>query len=436
MAWPVTVTSLNWTLLHVTDVAVVGMVSTDQAAILGASRTLSFITIVAGLGCLSGILVFASRADGAGDPEATGRTLREGLSLALGLGIAAGGLLYVFAEAMLGGLGVAPRLIPETAALVRVLGLSCPLLLVIIAASFFLEGISRPGRVTIVNLSILPFNAVLAWILAGGHFGLPALGAFGAVLATGIAYGFGAIGMLMAIWTLPDARTRGVGNFSRLAWAGVGAGAARLLRFGAVPAIASSLELAGFAILIALSTQLGDAVAHAFQIVFSIHNVTFSIAIGLGSACGVRVGNAIGEGSPGEAISRARVAIGMTIVATAVIVLALIVGRAGVVGLFPATPMVHLTALAMLTLWAPFILYDSTQVVIVYALRSMGDQVVAGVNSIAAFFVVTGGLGWLLVRDGWGPTGLVLASGIGMAAAAVSQAARLAVISRRVRAQS
>lgn len=436
LAWPVAITSLNWTLLHVTDVAVVGLVSTDQVAILSASRTLSFITIVAALGCLSGILVFASRAEGAGELDGTGRTLREGLVLALGLGVVVGGTLYAFAAPLLGGLGVAERLIPQTAALVRVLGLSCPLLLVIIAASFFLEGISRPGRVTVVNLSILPFNAVLAWALAGGHLGAPVLGAFGAVLATGIAYGFGAAGMLLAVWTLPRAGERGIRDFTVSAWAGVGTGAARLLRFGAVPAIASSLELAGFAILIALSTQLGDTVAHAFQIVFSVHNVTFSIAIGLGSACGVRVGNAVGEGSQREAVSRALIATGMTIAATAAIVLLLIVARAGVVGLFPATPAVHMTALAMLTIWAPFILFDSTQVVIVYALRSLGDQVVAGINSIAAFFVVTGGLGWWLVQGGWGATGLVLASGIGMAAAALMQAARFALVSRRIHARS
>jgi len=73
-------------------------------------------------------------------------------------------------------------------------------------------------------------------------------------------------------------------GISRAAWAGIGAGAWRLARFGAVPALASGLELAGFAILIALSTELGDLTAHAFQIVFSIHNVTFGVALGLGSA--------------------------------------------------------------------------------------------------------------------------------------------------------
>ncbi|OQW77149.1 MAG: MATE family efflux transporter [Proteobacteria bacterium ST_bin13] len=435
LAWPVVMTSLNWTLLHVTDVAVVGLVSTDQVAILSASRSLSFITIVAGLGFSSGILVFAARADGAGELAASGRVLREGLILALGLGGALGLMLYCFAAPLLLGLGVAARLVPETAGIIRVLGLSYPLLMIIIAVSYFLEGISRPGRVMVVNLAILPFNAVLAWALSGGHFGLPVLGALGAVLATAIAYGIGAAGMLLAVWTLPRAAARGVRDFSVLAWAGVGAGAWRLLRFGTVPAIASGLELVGFAVLIALSTQLGDSVAHGFQIVFSIHNVIFSIALGLGSAAGVRVGNAVGEGQPAAAIPRTLIAVTIASVAIGLIALLLVLAAGPIVALFPATAAVHHVALAMLVIWAPFIIFDGVQVVLVYALRSLGDQVIAGINSIIAYFLVTGGLGLVLVQGGWGPTGLVLASGIGMVAAALLHAIRFYTISRRVRVQ-
>jgi len=64
LAWPVMLTSLNWTILHVTDVVVVGLVGTEEVAALGASRSLTFVTIVAGLAALSGVLVFTARADG------------------------------------------------------------------------------------------------------------------------------------------------------------------------------------------------------------------------------------------------------------------------------------------------------------------------------------------------------------------------------------
>ena len=436
LAWPVMLTSLNWTILHVTDVVLVGLVGTAEVAALGASRSLTFVAIVAGLAGLSGILVFTARADGAGDLKRTGGVLREGLVLALLLGLAIGLALLLFAGPMLAFMGVTDELMPRATLVVQVMGVSFPFQLLIVAASFFLEGVSRPRRVMVVNLSILPLNALLAWALSGGHLGFPALGAVGAATATAIASAFGAAAMLGAAWTLPRARQRGVHDLSAASWRQVPTGVARLARFGVVPAIASGLELAGFSILIALSTQLGDASAHAFQIVFSIHNVTFAVALGLGSAAGVRAGNAVGEGDPAAAIPRTLIAAGVAAVLTGCLAALLVIGRADIVRAFPATAEVHGLALAMLPLWAPFILFDGVQVVFVYALRSLGDQVAAGVNSIIAYFLVTGGAGWWLIHSGFGLPGLVWASGGGMVAAAALHGGRFALISSRNRRKS
>ncbi len=436
LAWPVMLTSLNWTILHVTDIVVVGLVSTEQVAALGASRTLTFIIIVAALGAMSGVLVFSARADGAGDLARTGQVLREGIVLGLGVGLAAWLLLFTLAPVLLRAVGVAHALIPDAARVVRVMAFGYPFQLLIVAASFFLEGISRPRRVMAVNLGVLPFNAVLAWVLAAGHLGLPPMGAVGAALATVIASVAGAAAMLIAAATLPRAAARGMRGLGRDAWRDTRRGVVQLARFGTVPAIASALELAGFSILIALSTQLGDATAHAFQIVFSVHNVTFAVALGLGSAAGVRTGNAVGEGVPAAAIPRAAIAIGLTALGMGALAALLVIASPVIVAGFPATAEVHRIALAMLPVWAPFIVFDGLQVVLVYALRSLGDQVVAGVNSIIAYFLVSGGLGWALVHHGVGPMALVYASGAGMVASAVLSGGRFAWISLRLRRRS
>jgi multidrug resistance protein, MATE family len=436
LAWPVVLTSLNWTILHITDVIVVGVTGTHQVAALGASRAITFPAIVMGLGALTGVLVHASRADGAGDLRATGKAFHQGVLLALLLGFTSALLLFVAAVPMLVAIGVEPALVADTAAVVRVMAVAFPFQLVTIAASFFLEGVSRPARVTVVNLAILPLNALLAWALATGAWGAPAMGAVGAALATMIASALGAVGMVAAVWTLPRAAARGVHDLSEIGRAAHWRGVWALARFGAVPAIASGLELVGFAILIALSTRLGEATAHGFQIVFSIHNVIFAVALGLGSAAGVRAGNAVGEGMPQAAAARTAIAAALAAAATGVLALALILAPAQVVALFPADPGVHAGAAAMLALWAPFILFDGVQVVFVYALRSLGDQIAAGVNGIIAFFAITGGLGIVLVGWGLGAQALVLASGIGMAAAALLNGGRLVLVTRRFRSRS
>lgn len=90
----------------------------------------------------------------------------------------------------------------------------------------------------------------------------------------------------------------------------------------------------------------------------------------------------------------------------------------------------------MLLIWTPFILFDGAQVVFNYALRSLGDQVVAGLASVCSFFIVTGGLGWLLVHLGYGPRALVIASGSGMVVAAVLLGARLIYVTSASRPKS
>lgn len=429
LAWPVVLVSLNWTLLQVTDVIVVGLTGTHEVAGFGGSRAITFITLVASIGLLSGVLVFASRADGARDHAETGHVLRRGVLLAFLGGLVGMVLLWGLADPALRLVGVAESVRPIAADVVRIMAIAFPAQMVVIAASNFLEGISQPRRVMTVNLSILPLNAFLAWAFATGAFGLPQMGARGAGLATALSVWIGAFAMVMSARHLPDAELRDTRDFSLSAFRAAAPGAWNLAKFGAVPAIASALELGGFSILIALSTQLGDVTSHAFQIVFSIHNVTFSFALGFGSAAGVRAGNAVGEGQPEQARRRVTIAAGIAGGLLGVLALILLVFGVQIVALFPSGGEVHLLTAAMLLIWAPFIIFDGLQVVYMFALRSLGDQVAAGVNAVLAFFVVTGGLGLFLAARGWGASALVWASGLGMLVAALLNGGRFGQIS-------
>jgi MATE family multidrug resistance protein len=425
LAWPVVLSSLNWTLLNIIDIAIVGTAGTAEVAAFGASRALTYIAIVAGLSAQAGVLVYTSRADGAGDHARTGEVLRSGLLLGSGCGLAACAILALFATPLLRAIGVTDELLPVASHVVRIMAFCFPASLVMTAGSYWLEGISKPRPVMVVNLAMLPVNAVLAWALCGGHLGFPMLGAVGAALATLISIWGGAVFMLIAVLRADTDGSRTVCDNSRAAWRLASRNLPALAKFGLVPAIAAALELGGFAWLIALSTQLGDEAAHAFQIVFTLHNLTFALALGMGSAAGVRVGNAVGAGTPEKVRWRTLIAAGIAMGLTAIAAAILAITAVPLTAAYPAVPAVHRLAAAMLLIWTPFILFDGVQVVFNYALRSLGDQVVAGLASVCSFFVVTGGLGWLLVHMGYGPRALVIASGSGMVVAAVLMGARL-----------
>jgi MATE family multidrug resistance protein len=431
LAWPIMLTSLNWTLMHFIDVAVVGHFSTDQLAALAASRALTFISIVAGLAILSGVLVFAARADGAGRLHETGDIFRSGLGLGFAFGAVLMTALLLWAEPMLHAIGVAADLVAPGGAIVRTMALAFPAQFVIAASSYFLEGISRPRRVMAVNLIMLPFNAILAWAWVGGHLGLPVRGAVGAASATAAVSTGGAVLILILCWTLPRAGGWGVRDWSAASLRRAAAGVPRLAWFGLVPGVAATLELAGFSWLMALSTQLGITAAAAFQSMLSIHNLAFALSMGLGSAAGVRVGNAVGAGERDHAWPRALIAGGLTILLLGGLSILFVAGARIAVMPFSNDPRVLALAAAMLAVVASAVVLDGLQYVFFAALRSLGDQVWAGIIDILCFFVLMGGLAWWLVKDGWGPIGLAYAAAAGMVAAGLLQFARLAFVLRK-----
>ena len=430
-------TSLNWTVMHLIDVAIVGHAGAGQLGALAAGRALTFITIVIGVAALSGIIVFTARLDGAGERHRCGEVLRQGLLCALLLGLPAALAMRAWAEEITLAIGVAPAVAVAGAEVVRVMALAFPAQLVLTAIAYFLEGASRPGRAMVVNLLMLPMNAVLAWAWVGGHLGLPPRGAVGAVSATAVISMLGAAMMGVAVWTLPDARLMGVRDLSGRAWRASVAAAPALLRFGIVPGIASGLEMAGFSLLIALSTRLGTTATDAFQAVFSLHNFTFALAIGMASAAGVRAGNAVGEGNPHAARPRTFIAVGLAMIGMGMIVGLYLTFAGPLAALFSDRPEVRLLTVALLSALAPFTLLDGVQLVFIYALRSLGDQVAAGVNGIIAFFIITGGLAWwLVVHEHRGPFALIVAAASGMVAAALLQGTRFLIVSRSKRPRS
>lgn len=428
LAWPIMLTMLNWTLMHMIDVAVVGHYGTAELAALAASRILTFISIVIGFAGLTGVLVFAARADGGGRLAETGDILRSGLLLGLALSLLMVTALAGFAEPLLALFQVAPSLHAPGARVVEAMALAFPAQFLLASSSYFLEGISRPRRVMTVNLAMLPVNALLAWAWVGGHLGFPAGGAVGAAYATAAASWLGVAAMTALIWSLPRADDRHVRDWSWPALSRALRGVPALAWFGLVPALGAGLELAGFAWLMVLSTQLGDAAAGAFQAMLSIHNLAFALSMGFASAAGVRVGNAVGAGEREQAWPRAMIAAGLTAALLAAISLLLVFAASSLVQPFSDDPEVQALAASMLAIMGAFLVFDGLQYVFGSALRSLGQQVWAGVNGIIAFFLVTGGLGWLLIARGWGADGLAYAAGIGMLVCALLQFARLAYV--------
>ena len=389
LAWPIILTNLNWTIMHLVDVAVVGLAGTHELGALAAGRVLNFVILMLLLSGMSGIVVFTSRADGGGDLPRTGGLWREAVLTGLLLGLPSALIIGLSARPLLALTGVAPDLIEPGAAVLVAMMVGLPGQMLLIACGYFLEGVSSPRRVLAVNLGTLPFNAALAYAMTLGHLGFPPMGAVGAALATSITSTIGGLAMALLAWTLPSAPARNLHRLDAAAWLDALRGIPAIIRFGTMP--------------------------------------------GIGSAAGVRVGNAVGAGEPWTARGRTLIASGLSMVIMGSVVLVYLLFAGPIVNGLTADAAVAREAVLMVLILAPFILADGLQAIFVAALRSLGDQVVAAINGVIAFFAVMCLAGWAGWHFGWGSAGLAIASAVGMVAAMLLQAARFWQVSSRYR---
>lgn len=433
LAWPIVLTNLNWTIMHLIDVTVVGFAGTHELGALAAGRVVMFVILMLLFSGMSGIIVFTSRADGAGDLPRTGALWREAVLTGLLLGVPSALLIALAAHPLLMVTGVAPELVGPGAAVLVAMMLGLPGQMLSIACAFFLEGVSAPRRVLAVNLATLPLNALLAWALTLGHFGAPELGAVGAALATSITSTVGGLAMAFMAWTLSSAQDRELHRLDPAAWKEALRGVPALIKFGIMPGLGASMEVLGFSFLMILSTRMGEVIAGGFQVMLSLHNIGFALALGLDSAAGVRVGNAVGAGEPWTARSRTLIACGLSMLIMGAVVLVYLLFAGPIVRALTADAAVAREAIIMVLILAPFILFDGLQAIFVAALRSLGDQVAAGLNGIVAFFIILSIAGWAGYELGWGSVGLAVASALGMVAAFALQGGRFWAISSRYR---
>lgn len=427
LAWPVMLAHFQWLALNLIDTAMVGRYDTDELAYLGAARILNWTWFAVSMGLISGVTVFAARADGAGTQDQCGAVLRQGIAFALLIGLVGLLVMLLFSEALLLLAGMPADMAAGGASFARIYALCFLPSLVATCGNYFLEGISRPRPVMVISLTTLPINAALNWLFIYGNFGVPEMGANGAALGTVIAVLIGASATLGYIWTMPDRARYGIGQ----SWTGAWASGRALRSFGIVPGIASGFEMAGFAVLATLAGTFGAVTAAAFQAVFSLHILSLSVTMGMTSAAAVRVGNAVGAREREEVARRGWLACAMAAASVGIVALVYLAAPGWALSFFTTDQAMLALAEPMLVILAPFLLFDGAQFTLLFALRAAGDQVVAGWLQIAGFCVTMGVAAWLAIRVfDMGPMALPAALGLGCVAAFVLMAGRWLIISR------
>ncbi len=403
LAGPVVLAEVGWVTMGLVDTVIVGPLGPEAIGAVGIGSILFLALAIFGMGLLLGLETLVSHAYGAGRLDECHRWLLHGVTLSL----LATPLLTAVAVALvllLPSWGLQPAVLSLTIPYVKVITWS--LLPLLLYASFrrYLQalGIVVPITVALVTANVI--NAVAAWALVYGHFGLPMMGTTGSAVATLVSRIYLAAALLVSVISY-DRRHR-ISLFS-VTWRPKRKSLLRLLRLGVPAATQVTLELGVFAAASALAGRLDPVSLASHQIALNLASLTFMVPLGVASAGAVRVGHAVGRrDAAGAALAgRAALLIGAAFMGAAA--LAFVLVPRPLIGMFTSSVAVFALGRRLLVVAAIFQLFDGLQGVSTGLLRGLGDTRTPMIGNLAGHWLLGLPIGYTLCfRSGWGVIGL------------------------------
>jgi MATE family multidrug resistance protein len=372
LAAPMALTQLSQIAMMTTDLAFIGRLGGDAIAAAALAGTIYFVSFTFGMGLMSAVAPLAAQAFGAGDAPLVRRSLHAGLwaGLLVALPIMA---FPLQGETILLALGQARE--PARLAQNYMFGLAWGVApaLWFMALRSFMGAVNRPEPVLWITLAAIPINALLVYPLLYGAWGLPALGLFGAGLATSLVN----LGSFLAgLWfTTRKAPLRDYHVLARL-WRIDWSLMRQIVVIGAPMSLAFLLEYGLFSTAALLMGLIGTAPLAAHQVALQIVAILYMIPYGISMAATVRVGHAAGRHDAYGVRRAGLTAIAIGVALAAVLTVAVVGARLTIAQFFLGRgeddPTVTL-ATTLLVIGATFFITDALQTVTNGALRGIKD---------------------------------------------------------------
>lgn len=433
LAFPIALTQLGQIAMMTTDLALLGRLGDHVVAAAALAHTVLFAAFVLGMGLVSAVAPLAAQAVGSRNPRMVRRSLRVGLWAAVLLGVPMS-LLQLRGEAILIALGQGADSAALAARYLEGLAWSLVPAWWFIALRSFMGAVNRPEPALWITLAAIPANALLAYALIYGAFGLPQLDLLGAGLATtAINVGMCAASVWVAYACRPFRKYRILGNVWRADWRLM----ARLLAIGLPISATFLLEYGLFAIAAIMTGWISTTALAAHQIALTVASVLFMVPFGMSMAATVRVGHAVGrrDAAATRKAGFAAVMLGIAFMATMTILvivtrhqipLAFLGGDAADAG---ATADLAAT---LLMVGATFFIADGVQTIGAGALRGLNDTRIPLVFSAICFWAIGFGASYRLAFPGQlGAVGIWIGLSIGVTAFAVLLVWRFHVLTKR-----
>ncbi len=404
LAGPVVLSRLGIMVMGLTDAIVVGHYSARQLGFHAMAWAPSSVLITMSIGLLVGVQVMTARAIGAEKPHETGAVLRRGLVYGAWIGVVGAVALAALGPLFLHSLGLKDGLADGAAAPLVVFSLSLPVYALSVALSFWLEGLARPGFVTIAMWLANGVNLAVNLLLVPGTFGLPALGAVGAAWATFVARTFLTVVLAVYIARMRDAGALGV--FDKPARDPAAEAEQRRIGYGA--GASNFFEVSAFAGMNLVAGWIGGLAVAAWAVVLNVAAIIFMIPLGVSTATAVQVGRAYGARDPAGMTRAGWIAFAVIAIVGVVAGLLLYPTKHWVALAYTTDPAALELILPALVLTCFFLAPDAVQVVAAQALRARGEVWIPTLTHLISYALVMGPLAWwLAIPRGMGLEGVV-----------------------------
>ncbi|MGE0857455.1 MAG: MATE family efflux transporter [Gammaproteobacteria bacterium] len=344
-----------------------------------------------GLGVVMALGPTVAQHFGAGRHAEIGPDLRQGLWLALAVAaLVVAALRHM--DPVFALFGIAPEVAMLAQGYLDHLCWGVPAAFAYHAFKQLHEGIGRTVPVMVVMAVALPVNVLLNYGFLFGRLGLPALGAPGCGLGTGITF------WLMLTLLAGHARRaldqRQFALWARFDWPDA-AVMRRLVALGLPIGLSLLLQSGLFTVIALLIGRLGSAAVAAHQVALNVCGLVFTVPAGLAMALAVRVGQAAGRGDA-RAVRRIGT-IGILLCGGCSGTAALVTWflAAPIVALYSQDPQVTAIALSLSPLAAALQFADGVQVATAFALRGLKDARVPLLLNAATYWGVGFTLAWL-----------------------------------------
>ena len=392
LSYPIILAQVGTVLMGITDTVMLGQVGKNEMAASGVANQLYFLFTSIGMGTLGVISSMVAASKSAKNNTECGEILRTGMELSFLLSLIicvciffVGENFHVFNQP--------PEVTVIVTKYLRILTISTIPLMLFISLKQYSDCLGYGKPAMLITVIALLINIVLNWIFIYGNLSFPAMGAYGAALATLFARILMALMLVAYIFKSKSYQTflpPLISTFKTMPLI------IKMVKIGLPGGLQFFFEIGAFAGAAVFVGWLGATELAAHQVALGLAALTYMVASGLSVGSAIRVANAFGENKKSLIMENAVTSIITVCIFMGIAALIFVTLDKELIQLFINDNSVIATGISILHIAALLQLFDGLQVVALGNLRGIEDVNKPTVITLLAYWVIALPLGYLL----------------------------------------